>query len=110
MTVVVRESFCPMAVRLILSVRPGGAFPFMITSSICLLWCSILTNCVSVFVRSAWSPSMVGEATAVALGPGSSSSDLSLTRLTSPVMFRDSPSSMGVVTLGGGGGGGLMRC
>ena len=34
------------------------------------------------------------------LVPGSSSSDLVLTRLTSPVMFKDNPSSIGVVTLG----------
>ena len=42
----------------------------------------------------------MGEATAWVLGPGISSSDLVLTRLTSPVMFKDNPSSIGVVTLG----------
>ena len=41
---------------------------------------------------------MVGEANAEALGPGSSSSDLALTRLTSTVIFNERPSSMGVTT------------
>ena len=50
-------------------------------------------------MRSVCRPSMVGEATAEVLGPGSSSSDLALTRLTSPVIFNERPSSMGVVTL-----------
>ena len=88
-----------MAVRLIFGIRPGGAFPALIASLICLLWCSSLTNCVRVWVRSVCRPSMVGEATAEVLGPGSSSSELVLTRPTSPVISCESPSSMGVVTL-----------
>ena len=55
---------------------------------------------MSVWVRSDWRPSIVGEATDEVLEPGSSSSDLALTRLTSLVIFNDNPSSMGVVTLG----------
>lgn len=98
-----------MAVRFNFGVRPGGAFPFLSASDICLLWCSIRTSWVSVCVRSVCRPSIVGEAGAWVLGPGTSLSDLVFTRLTNPVILRDRPSSIGVGSLGASASRGLSQ-